>query len=167
MPNQSIQVELAAETEKTLLRNLMQAYRHDLSEFDGSLPEPDGLYSLGNHFDDYWIEPNRFPYKITVDSRIAGCALVRKLKPSVHSIAEFFILRPYRNSGIGKEVAYWLFHQYPGEWRVSQDEGNLAAQAFWRKIIGELTRGEYRDNWSDAHPTGPMQVFNVEGKKPN
>ena len=163
MYTESIDVELVDRNEKSILRNLMQAYRHDLSEFDGSLPEANGFYSLGNHFEDYWIESNRFPYKILVNSQIAGYALVRKVAPRVHSIAEFFVPRPYRKNGIGKRAAYLIFDLHPGEWQIAQDEENTPAQKFGKKIIGELTRDAYKNEWSDSHPRDPMQVFTNEG----
>lgn len=159
MRTDSVTVKLATAQEKSTLRNLMQAYRHDLSEFNGALPETDGLYSLGNYFDDYWIESTRYPYKIEAGTRLAGCALVRELAPNVHSIAEFFVLRPFRTGGIGRQAANLLFELHPGEWHISQDEENLPAQNFWKKIVGEITNGDYRDDWSTSNPRGPKQVF--------
>lgn len=159
MFNNQVNVELVNKTEKAMLRNLMQAYRHDLSEYNGAVPEEDGLYSLGSYFDDYWVEQTRFPYKITLNSSVAGCVLVRELAPQVHSIAEFFVLRPYRSKGIGKVAAYKLFDLHPGEWQISQDEENLPAQAFWKRIIHELTNGDYQDGLSESHPRGPKQTF--------
>ena len=51
------------ESEKDLLRNLMQAYRHDMSEFDGSNPDESGSFDLGNYFEVYWTEPARLPHR--------------------------------------------------------------------------------------------------------
>ena len=52
-PMMSPEVELAlvAKEEQGLLRNLMQAYLHDLSEFDGSEPGASGLFDVGSYFD--------------------------------------------------------------------------------------------------------------------
>jgi hypothetical protein len=42
---------------------------------------------------------------------------------------------------------------------VAQDEENIPAQRFWRKIIGEYTNGDFKDDWSAEQPKGPKQVF--------
>ncbi|HIF20442.1 MAG TPA: hypothetical protein EYQ27_00710 [Gemmatimonadetes bacterium] len=81
------------ESEKHLLRNLMQAYRHDMSEFDGSNPDESGSFDLGNYFEVSWTEPARHPFKVLVGDVLAGFALVPELAPQTHAIAEFFIRR--------------------------------------------------------------------------
>ena len=65
------------ESEKHLLRNLMQAYRHGMSEFDRSNPDESGLFDVGDYFDVYWTEPARRPFKVLVGDVLAGFALVR------------------------------------------------------------------------------------------
>jgi predicted acetyltransferase len=159
MKHQRVALELAGEHEEQLLRNLMQAYGHDLSEFDGSLPDEIGSFGVGAYFEEYWREQTRFPYKIMVDVAVAGFALVREFEPGSHSIAEFFALRPYRRDGVGKHAAWLIFDLFEGEWHIAQDEGNLPAQAFWRGAIGEYTDGNFSEAWSESQPRGPKQVF--------
>jgi predicted acetyltransferase len=86
-----------------------------------------------------------------VDGRLAGFALLRRGTcfperdvlgdDSGMMITEFFVMRKYRRQGIGKQVAPELFEHYPGRWEVAELPQNAARLAFWRKTIGEYTRG--------------------------
>ena len=152
-------------SEKGLVRNLMQAYRHDLSEFDGASPDESGSYGVGSYFDAYWTEPVRYPFKVLVGDVLAGFALVRELAPQTYCMAEFFILRRHRKSGVGREAAFALFRKFPGTWHVAEDEHNLPAQRFWRSIIDEHSGGDFTEEWSESQPRGPKQVFVAGGLK--
>ncbi len=152
-------VEFIPRDQKDLLRNLMQAYRHDLSEFNLDNPDEMGSFGVGSYFEAYWTETSRHAFKILLQGTLAGFALVRELEPGTYSMSEFFILRQHRRSSIGRNVAQHLFSRLPGVWHVAQEEGNLPAQRFWRKVIGEYTRGDFEDGWSEQQPRGPKQVF--------
>lgn len=153
------------ESEKTVLRNLLQAYRHDLSEFDGSDPDDAGSFGVGSYFDLYWTEPSRHPFKILIGDSLAGFVLVRELQAETRSIAEFFVLRRHRRSGIGQSVAFQLFDRFPGSWHVAQDEHNVPAQAFWRRVVSAYTYDRYTEGWSESQPCGPQQVFRSRSKR--
>ena len=154
-----LRIELVAESEKELLRNLMQAYGHDLSEFTGEVPDEYGSFGVGSYFDVYWIEEERHPFKILKRGRPAGFALVRQLEDGSYSMAEFFILRSHRKTGLGRKAATKLFDFFAGTWHVAQDESNEPAQKFWRSVINEYTGGEFSETWSDTQPRGPRQTF--------
>ena len=151
--------------DKTILRNLMELYAYDFSEFDQCDVDAHGLFGY-NRLDHYWTEPGRYPFLVRVESKLAGLVLVRTLDESesnpVRSIAEFFILRKYRHQGIGKAVAHRIFDKFPGQWSVAQVENNHPAQAFWRKVISEYTQGNFQEIWSDNEEwKGPIQTFNT------
>lgn len=145
--------------EKRVLRHLMQAYLHDLSEFTGEVPGTDGRFNLSQFFELYWVEETRYPFRLEVDGGTAGFALVREIEPGLRSIAEFFVLRSYRGSGVGRAAAFVLFDRFPGRWRVAQDAPNIPAQRFWRSVIGEYTAGDFVERVSRAQPAGPEQWF--------
>ena len=63
--------------------------------------------------------------------------------PNPHNIAEFFVMKKYRQKGVGKEVAGRIFDMFPGGWGVSQWTENLPAQKFWGKVVAEYTNGKY------------------------
>ena len=62
--------------------------------------------------------------------------------------------------GVGRAVACQIFDRFPGQWRVAQDEGNLPAQAFWRRVISQYTGGRSEEVWDPAW-RGPIQAFVV------
>jgi predicted acetyltransferase len=129
---------------KPILANLLELYQHDLSEIDGREFGSDGRYGY-TYLDHYWTEEGRHPFFLRVDGAIAGFALVRIVsggdgRPEIH-MAEFFILRKYRRRGVGEGAASQLFDLFPGLWIVPELEGNLAAQQFWRRVIGRYTGG--------------------------
>lgn len=155
----SVEVVAVPESDKVLLRNLMQAYHHDLSEFTGDIPDEKGAFAVGEFFDAYWVEPERYPFKLLLDGAVAGFALVREVEAGRRSIAEFFVLRAYRGRGVGRSAARTLFDRLPGVWHVAQDELNQPAQRFWRSVIEEYTDGSFDEGRSEAHPVGPQQTF--------
>lgn len=152
----------AAEFEdKLILRNLLELYQHDHSEFDGDDVNSYGRYGY-RYLDHYWTEPGRFAFIINIAGNIAGFALVRQ-HPSIdklntYSMAEFFVMRKYRGRGVGQKVAQSLFDRFPGRWQVRQAPRNLPAQAFWRKIIGAYTQNDFEE-FENLHQTGPTQIF--------
>ena len=63
------------------------------------------------HLPLYWSEPDRHPFLIKVDGRLAGLALVKRgsgVSDSqvVWDVGEFFIVRAYRRQGIRMKVAH-------------------------------------------------------------
>ena len=50
-------------------------------------------------------------------------------------MAEFFIMRKHRRSGIGRRAAAECFNRFPGRWLIHQIPGNEVAAAFWRAVI--------------------------------
>ena len=73
-----------------------------------------------------------------VNKKLAGFALVNRFAYAENvdrTIAEFFVLKKYRNQGIGKKLAFHLFDKFPGRWEVRTLKENLTAQIFWRRII--------------------------------
>jgi predicted acetyltransferase len=161
----NIEIHPASLEDKTLLRNLMELYAHDLSEFDQSDVDSHGLFGY-KYIDHYWTEPGRYPFLVRVDGKLAGFVLVRTLDESgpnpTRSIAEFFILRKYRGKGTGKIVAHRIFSMFPGKWSVAQLDNNQPAQSFWRKVISEYTQGNFQEIWSDNEEwKGPIQTFTI------
>lgn len=51
------------------------------------------------------------------------------------NMAEFFIVRRCRRSGLGKKAVYAIFSAYPGLWEVAVARRNTGAIVFWRKTI--------------------------------
>jgi len=152
----NIDIQKASREEKYLLRNLMELCQHDYSEFNPEDVNEHGLFGY-TYLDHYWTEPERHPFLVRVDSKVAGFVFVRRLdEVPTHTIAEFFILRKYRRRGIGQIVAYHIFDLFPGKWNVRQETGNLPAQAFWKKAIAHYTNNAYQEEETEQ---GPVQEF--------
>lgn len=131
---------------KMILRNLMELYQYDTSEFEDDGESDMNEYGLFDYkyLDHYWTEEGRFPFFIMQSGKLAGFVLVREIRDCESlkfSIAEFFILRKYRGQGIGREAAYKVFEIFKGGWSVSWLENNLPAKTFWTKVVGEYSNG--------------------------
>ncbi len=136
------------ETEKSVLRQLMELYAYDFSEFDGADVNEHGFYGI-TYFDHYWTEDARHPFFIKVGGKFAGFVLINDYcyvvkDAGTKSVAEFFVMRKYRRQGIGKTVAVKVFDKFPGKWEVVQHRDNQPAKIFWEEVIFEYTGGNYR-----------------------
>jgi predicted acetyltransferase len=103
-----VTLDPAASRDVTLLENLLELYLHDLSEAFPAI-EIDANGRVGyDKLALYWSEPERrFPFLIRADGRVAGFVLVTRGSPAsddpdVLDVAEFFVLRRYRRSGVGR-----------------------------------------------------------------
>lgn len=143
----NITLERVNEDDKSILRQLLELYLHDFSEYDSADINEHGYYGY-RYFDLYWIEPGRHPFFIRVNNRLAGFVLVGDhcyilTDPERRSIAEFFVMRKYRRKGVGYQAAWQVFDQIPGVWEVNQHKDALAAQRFWENTIRDYTKGQY------------------------
>jgi predicted acetyltransferase len=183
----ALEITPAAEQEKSILRQLLELYQHDLSAFDGADLDACGLYTY-RYLDHYWTEAGRFPFLFRVEGKLAGFALVRRssfffedpgvqqdhesrlvssnfasplpAQPPAMQMAEFCVLRKYRRQGIGKQAAFFLFRQFPGRWEVPELFDNQTGHAFWRSVIHEFTGGNFSEViLADERWRGPVQVF--------
>lgn len=148
--------------QKSVLRNLLELYIYDFTEFGPYDVDSQGLYGY-EHLDLYWTEEGRYPFMFYVNGKIAGFVLVRRnsadeLNDCYYSIAEFFVVKKYRGQGIGKKAAIHMFNLFPGIWEVDEMETNKPAQVFWRKVIHDYTHGDFEEirkiSWN-----GPVQRF--------
>lgn len=161
-----MQIEIIETTiaDRPLMTNLYQYYMYDFSDLvdDMDLLE-DGRYSI-NDLDGCWVNPWNHVFLLKVDGKIAGFALVAEPAPDdaekLIDMAEFFILRKFRKSGIGEYFAHQMFDRFRGKWRVSEIHTNTGAVAFWRKVIGRYTNGQFEEKeWEGWGLHGVKQYF--------
>jgi predicted acetyltransferase len=136
------------EAEKSVLRQLLELYAYDFSEYDGADINQHGFYGY-TYLDHHWTEATRYPFFIKVDGQLAGLVLVSDYRyvetdPTTRSISEFFVMRKYRRQGVGKTIAFQLFDKFPGKWEVFQHQENAPSQRFWEAVIGAYTRENYK-----------------------
>ncbi|MCR8845878.1 GNAT family N-acetyltransferase [Paenibacillus sp. SC116] len=162
---EGIELVEVQEEEKSILRQLLELYEYDFSEFNDRDVNKFGLYGY-TYFDHYWTEDDRNAYFIKVNGHFAGFVMINEhcyLYPSgtAKSIAEFFVMRKYRKSGVGREAAVQIFDTYKGNWEVLQHGENDASKLFWEKVIHAYSNGQYElkdvvtEDW-----TGQGIVFN-------
>lgn len=149
---------------KPVLANLLELYIYDFSQLQGRNVKEDGRYGY-KYLDLYWQEPNKHPFLIKINDKLAGFVFVDENDSDAYSeyplgITEFFVMRKYRHKGIGEKVALRIFNMFPGKWTIREEEKNKSAQEFWRKIIYRYTNGNFKEiNLSNKKWKGPIQLF--------
>jgi predicted acetyltransferase len=146
-----VKIELATAADGfAVVRNLFALYIHDMSEFISLDVDDEGRFAMPQSLASYWEgsdAPQRHPFLFRADGKLAGFALVRRIDAdrATYDIGEFFVLRRYRRSGLGRHVARGLFERFTGTWEVRELPSNTAAQTFWRRIIGDYTHGAFTE----------------------
>jgi predicted acetyltransferase len=146
-----------------LLSNLLELYIHDLSAIFAHVElDADGRFGYAR-LPLYFAEPERrLAFVIRSGGRVAGFALAKRGSPAVSDpdvldIAEFFVLRRYRRSGIGRQAALLLWKRLPGRWTVRVSEGNGSALEFWRDVVAGFTHG----SWTELVMSGDQNAWRV------
>jgi predicted acetyltransferase len=138
-----VEVIVAAVGQKGVLENLFQLYVHDFSEHwagtnDGVIGD-DGRFEPYRYLDSYWNDENRVPLFIRADGRLAGFALLNRHSQTGQDVdrnmAEFFIARKHRRSGVGTAAVHAILARYRGVWEIAVARRNVAAGAFWRRAV--------------------------------
>jgi predicted acetyltransferase len=162
-----IELVPAAPDEQPIVANLLELYAHDFSEFHEIELGADGRFGYP-HLPLYWSDPNRRPFLVRVDGKLAGLVLVKKGSDlsgdeTVWDMAEFFVVRRYRRCGIGTYVAHEVWRQVPGLWEVRVMESNHSAHAFWAHAISRFAGETIRSGCVEKH--GQLwRVFAFESK---
>ncbi|NMO97692.1 GNAT family N-acetyltransferase [Paenibacillus lemnae] len=144
---QPVDIVRVEETQKSVLRQLIELYEYDFSEFNDRDVNDYGLYDY-KYFDYYWTEQDRHPYFIKVENKYAGFILINNYcylqqGAKAKSIAEFFVMRKYRRRGVGQKAAVKIFDMHQGDWEVLQHGNNEGSKFFWKKVIEEYTDGAF------------------------
>jgi predicted acetyltransferase len=98
--------------------------------------------------DRWWTDEAHFPYFIRcAGGRLAGFALVRRGSRitgarDVMDVAEFFVVRGERRTGIGIAIAHALFDAFPGPWEIRVRRANAPALRFWSRAVGAVVEEE-------------------------
>lgn len=115
---------------------------HDFSEFRSLEIGDDGRFGYPS-LPLYWSDPDRHPFLVQVDGKLAGLVFVKRASgmlgaDSVWDMAEFFVIRGYRRRGIGTHVAHEVWKRFPGLWEVRVMQTNISAQHFWAEAIAKF-----------------------------
>jgi predicted acetyltransferase len=135
----SIELVPASPDQEPVIANLLELYAHDFSEFHPLELDADGRFGY-QHLHLYWSQPDRHPFLIKVDGKLAGLVLIKKSNGvaqsgAVWDVAEFFIVRAYRRQGVGMKVAHKIWKNFPGQWEVRVMKSNRNAMEFWLQAV--------------------------------
>jgi predicted acetyltransferase len=99
-----------------------------------------------------WFRDQRStPFVLLHEGRPAGFALVQRTSIpdsgplATFRLTEFFVSRPMRRLGVGREAARLLFTRFQGQWLVPESTRDRQAIEFWRRVIRDYTRGHFRE----------------------
>ncbi len=154
----NIDIGPAGDAEFDIIHNLARFYMYDMAEHAGWPFDETGSFEAEDSLNPYWGRPRPsrvwpgdwlgMAFLARVDGNPAGFALVVRQQeaPAVFDMGEFFVARQYRRHDLGRRLAYAMFDRFAGQWVVREMLSNVGAQAFWRRIIGDYTKGDFRDS---------------------
>ena len=128
------------------LQQLLELYQYELSDLWHQELDVQARYGsdLSRH-----RQAQRFFAHIAVDGKqYVGFALVAPAAVTRSKgfwMEQFFILKAHRRHGAGATLAQHVFRSHPGLWEVGQMPANVAAHAFWRRVIDAHTGGHFTE----------------------
>lgn len=164
-----VELEAAGPEKRAVLDAMFQLYIHDFSEqwagqSRGELEES-GRFPDYPDLDLYWREPERSAWLIRADGHLAGFALLNAFShsglPSDHDVAEFFVVRKHRRSGVGRAAALALIGARPGQWELAVARANVQALRFWRGVAAALSPQVDEMDVNDDRWNGAILRFRV------
>jgi predicted acetyltransferase len=131
---------------RPVLERLWQLYRHDLSEFRGSLPAADGTFHTRTLRPFLADDPDRSAHLFQADGSLVGFGLVSRVTTEPHLVSEFFVVRGVRGQGVARVAARELLALHPGAWEIPFQEDNVAAARFWRRLAAAVAADGVRED---------------------
>jgi len=145
------------------LEQLLELYQYDLSDIWLQDLNAEGKY--GFDLTRHKRADRSRAFIARYDSQYVGFALTA---PAIVTrmegtwMEQFFILKRYRNSGVGRALARHVLFSHPGLWEIGQIASNEAAYAFWRKVIAEATEGQFTElQVTEGWWQGVVQQFSI------
>ncbi|MEC3979615.1 GNAT family N-acetyltransferase [Amycolatopsis sp. H20-H5] len=139
----SVTLQLADTSMRPVVERLGQLERHELSQFTGDLPGPDGQFYFPR-LSRFFTDADHHAYLIHSDNQLAGFCLIRPLDGGSSFIHAFFIVRALRQQGVGLAAATGLLRSRRGRWAIAFVEQNEPAARFWRQVATDVVG----DNWT-------------------
>lgn len=152
-PSTPVSLEPVDRSDRAVLENLGQLYRHDLSEALALLPNRDGTFN--NRRLDMLrtgADPEHRAWLITVAGGLGGFVMTRPIEGEM-SVSDFFVVRALRRTGVGREAARQVIAMRRGPWRVGFQRYNPGAERFWTLVATDVARDTWRI-WDDPPVVG-------------
>ncbi len=145
------------------LEQMLEFYQYDLSDI--WLQDLDHNARYGFDLTRHRKADRSRAYIAREESQFVGFALTA---PAIVTRTEgtwmeqFFIFKRHRRSGAGRDLAKHVLLSHPGLWEIGQIPGNAVAQTFWRRVIGEVTGGEFNElQVTEGWWQGVVQQFSI------
>lgn len=139
-----MKIEIIKADSSEIIKNLFQYYIYDMSEYTKFNSNIDGTFTVDEsivNLNVYWTAQDHYPYLVMVDDEIAGFSLIRKypFDTDYFDVGQFFILRKFKNMGVGKKAFELSVRKHPGKWITRVLTNNTGAYKFWEKVISEIS----------------------------
>lgn len=140
----NVQLTEVLPIEKETLRNLLEKYNYEFSQYDLIPFNEEGLYGY-RYLDAYFAEPDRGAYFIRAGRHLAGFVLINRqpacARPIDWAVAEFFVAYPFRRKGVGAAAMAEIFDRYKGYWQIKYHPRNTGSAAFWQAVARRAASG--------------------------
>lgn len=160
----NIELVKVREQDKVVLANLIELFEYEFSAFNDADVNEYGLYGY-TYLDHYWTESNRHAYFIKVNNVLAGFVMVNGFtyvskEPDCLFLAEFFVLKKYRQKKVGQHVAHKIWDMFPSLWEFTVHPKNEGSIIFWESVLAranipykkiEHVEGVYDDSLAIAY----------------
>ncbi|KOU70930.1 acetyltransferase [Streptomyces sp. MMG1533] len=151
MTSAELNIRPATPADRPAVERLWLLFRHDLSEFGGQLPNPDGTFRSERLEAAFSGDVGWAPYLFGLGERPVGFAFVRGLGGPTRVLNSFFVVRGVRRGGVGLRAVREVVARHPGEWEVAFQDANAGAVRFWRRVAVELAG----DGWKEERRPVP------------
>jgi predicted acetyltransferase len=121
------------------------------SVLGGDNPREDEIFA------NWFANDHTHPLVILKESEPVGFALVSRPRiPAAgetaadYNMSEFFIRKPYRRSGIGRDAATLIFDRFAGDWEIVEYHRNPGAVAFWQRVLTKYCKGRFTERYRNG-----------------
>jgi len=91
-----------------------------------------------------------YPLMILQDNQPVGFAVVSKPLAFQRAtldfrMAEFFIAKPQRRLGVGREAVELILRRFAGRWEITETQNNRDAVVFWRSVLNRFVPNQFKE----------------------
>jgi predicted acetyltransferase len=141
------------------IQNVYSEYLDDLSG------QNTGLFPMvGEHgarddelFANWFSNDKAHPLIILQGKEYVGFALVTRVRSrdvntsgADFRMSEFFVRKPHRRHGIGRDASTIIFNRFSGNWEIIEYVRNAGALAFWRRVVASYSKGKFSEQVRDG-----------------